>query len=244
MAIYCARTRTVYFPVPKVACTSLKTFFWTLNNGLDREERRPALISALRRWLGLYRPLPHSPGAIHGMQGYASAYFAPLKDMPAGYVSFAVVRDPAARLRSAWANRVQEMDFARFGETEAIKAAGLPLSPSFAEFIENFQAYRRLSNSALHHTDHYHRFLGKDLSYFNRIFRLEAMHEMEEFFFERAGIQIKIPRKNRTGKMKRDSRIGHEHVDMIREITASDYDMLRGLYDFDSGISRLLEEAK
>jgi len=43
--------------------------------------------------------------------------------------------------------------------------------------------------------------------------------------------------KNATPAEERDSRIGDEHVDLVRAITAPDYTLLRVFYDFDASIA-------
>ena len=203
MAIDCEITRTVYHAVPKVACTSLKTLFWTLNHEgqpVPLEERAANLLRRLRG-------RPPRPLGIHHRPGYETVSFDTARPVPRGHESFALVRDPLARLKSAWSNKVTSERFEHREEDRAIERAGLPLEPSFAEFIENYEAYRSLSGAARDHTEHYPVYLGPSRASVHRLFRMEAMAELEAWLSARSGRTITVPRENRTAADGRDATV-------------------------------------
>ncbi|MCB1418179.1 MAG: sulfotransferase family 2 domain-containing protein [Notoacmeibacter sp.] len=235
MAIDCQITRTVYHAVPKVACTSLKTLFWTLNhegNSVPLEEKAANLLRRLRG-------RPPRPLGIHHRAGYETVSFDASRPVPAGYESFAVVRDPLARLKSAWSNKVTSERFEHREEDRAISRAGLPLEPGFAEFIENYDAYRSLSGAARDHTEHFSVYLGPTRASVYRLFRMEEMPDLESWLSARAGRPITVPRENRTEADTRDASVPSALHDRLRAITRSDYDWLEGLYSFEAGLARL-----
>ena len=106
MPVTCQTTKTLYFPIPKVACTSLKKRFWELKNGRSFPNQK-TLFRRVRRHLGI----PMAEVRIQSEVGYETVDFNSLVELPAGFESLAIVRDPVARLKSAWSNKVRENFF-------------------------------------------------------------------------------------------------------------------------------------
>ena len=145
---------------------------------------------------------------IQSEVGYETVDFNSMVELPAEFESFAIVRDPVARLKSAWSNRVRENIFERHGEAQAVKDAGLPVSPTFSKFVEHLELYRQLSRPVRRHTESYTRYLGDSLARFDRIFRIENMRELEAYLTERAGFEITIPKEDRSSKKAQGNCIG------------------------------------
>lgn len=131
--------------------------------------------------------------------------------------------------------------FERHGEAQAVKDAGLPVSPTFAEFIEHFDLYRQLSRPVRRHTQSYTRYLGDSLAWFDRIFRIEKMRELEAYLTERAGFEITIPKENRSSKKRKATALGTNAIKRLREITQKEYDLVDDYYSFDVAIETLTE---
>ena len=237
MGISCERTRTFYFPMPKVACTSLKKLFWQLNTGTPFPSR-PGIYRRVLRKFRFQIEIPK----IQCEEGYETTEFDPRFVAPEGYESLVIVRDPISRLRSAWSSKVNEQVFRLHGEVAIIKAAGLSVSPSFAEFIDHFDIYRSLSHPVRRHTESYSLYLGRDLDRFDRVFRLEEMRELESYFSQRAGQSIIVPNENRSSRNVRDCRLNRESIDLLKEITHSEYELVSRYYSFEAGIEAYLHD--
>lgn len=235
MAVYCDRARTVYFPVPKAACTSLKVLFWEINNDRPRPEKMP-FFARLRRRLG---------GSIEGEtlqteEGYRTLDFDPGIEIPEGYDRLAVIRDPLARLQSAWSNKVKHRIFARHGELRALAERRLSSSPTFAEFIDRYDDYREVSVPVRRHTGTFAKYLGDDLDWYDCVFTVEQLAELEAYLRARIGNGFAIPTRNQSKPDTRDARLTKSHRDKLARILESDYRLLSRYYDLDRSMQRLL----
>lgn len=234
MAVISDRARVAYFIVPKAACTSIKSLFAELDGG----------VPAPRRGLGdrlLGRPAPKPP-SIHQVPGYVTTAFADVAPVPDGFARITVVRDPLARLHSAWSNKTGVSVFADRGEIDALSSAGVPLDPSFGAFVEHFERYRAFSRPAMVHTRPLAWHLGPDLGIYDAVFRLEALGAFEAYLSDRVGTPVTVPRENRSPTPERPLGFEARHADLARAILAPDYALLGGLYDFDASLNRFLEK--
>lgn len=137
----------VYFDIPKVACTSLKVLMWELDNGAPfRTRQEMTRLDRVRRRLGM-DTAPRVSGSIHYVPGYQTWSFARVQtlDLPEGYDRITVLRDPIARISSAWTNKMSQDVFAARDEVEDLHNEGLSDAPGFGAFIDNFERYRDIS---------------------------------------------------------------------------------------------------
>ncbi|MEZ5257853.1 MAG: sulfotransferase family 2 domain-containing protein [Ilumatobacteraceae bacterium] len=170
MTIECPTLELVYYDVPKVACTSLKTLFWEINH--DRPFRRPFLRTLESQVLWrLNVALP----VVHRAEGYLTTSFAASGARPQGYESFVVVRDPIARLRSAWRDKVSKKAFGEHDELDEMRNELLPSHPDLGTFINYFDEYRQISKPARQHTRELTWHLGPDLAVHDHVFRMEEL---------------------------------------------------------------------
>lgn len=225
MAVLSEAARVLYVVVPKAACTSLKTTF----RQLAGDPPRPGVVARL---LGR-APVRRS---VHQVAGYRTLPFESVTPPPARYEKITAVRDPIARLQSAWSNKVCASAFAARGEIEAIRAQGLSIDPSFAEFLENIETYRAISVPAQAHTRPFVWHLGPDLGWYDHVFRIEQMPTLEAYLSSRVGRPITVPRENRSDSSARPLDFEARHVDLLRRLLADDYRLLDGLYSFDEGL--------
>ena len=237
MAVLSHEFRVLYHDVPKVACTTLKTFFWEAAHG------RPFAPTARERVagrLGLGRPRHRS---IHHVPGHLTRSFARVPPPPEGYARIAVVRDPAARLHSAWRSKVSVRVFRTRGESEDLHNAFVPVDPSFGDFVDHFEAYREHSRAARVHTHPYAWHLGPDITAFDAVFRLEDLDRLRDWLEERGGRPTAFPRRNETGHDDRPNGLDAGQLARLAALTAPDYRWLGGLYDAESGIARFAAPA-
>ena len=234
MPVVCEKSKTVYFPIPKVACTSLKIFFWQVNNGRPLPIK-PGLLNALRHRLGWRVPKIQ----VQALDGYRTEDFDPGITVAEGFETVVLVRDPVRRFKSAWSNKVNQAIFRQHGELATIRDAGLPLDPTFGEFLENFSAYARVSRPVRRHTSNMVRYLGDDIRRFDRVFKLEDMPRFEQYLSDRLGHSVRIPRENRSSATSRDAALSDHHREILAALTADDYRLLEGYYQFAEAITTI-----
>ncbi len=194
----CEKTRTVYFPVPKNGSTSLRHLFFRIENGFDFVPFKINGKSQDLFWL--YR---------HNRP------FARI-EVPEGFAKIAVVRNPVARfmsnyrwLAADWKARFQEM-------------------PTIDGFIARFAEFVRLSPKARFHLATQSVHLGGDLSYFDRVFRMENMSEIEDYLTERGGMSIRLPWANKSTEL--DDAASGATIDRVIDIYRRDYALLGAYY--------------
>lgn len=207
--------RIAYFPVPKVACTSLKRAMYAIENGKDFNTAEF--------------------GGLTLQQSFPTKDFDPawLNDLD-GYWRYAVVRDPVKRVVSAYNNKIGNwsrqiaaaLDNPK--RRDRLLAAGIAPRPSLSEFAEKLEIYRRHFRPIRHHTDSFHVFLGPDLSRFDAIYRIEEMERLREDLSARIGQQVQFTRSN-TSK-RRDRNLTPKAVDALLAYTAPDYHLLSDFY--------------
>jgi hypothetical protein len=235
MAVICDRARIAYFPVPKAACTSLKTLFWEINHGRARPGR-PSFGTRMRRKFGL-----NIVGeTLQTEEGYRTEDFDPGILLPPGYERVAVVRDPLARLCSAWSSKVNRKMFERHQEVEKLEALGLNSSPSFADFVDHFDQYRVHSVPVTRHTGGFPQYLGEDLEWYTRVFPIEQLGDLETYLRQRTNADIHIPVRNKSRPELRDKSLEPRHQDKLAMILAADYRLLSNYYTFDDAIRKFL----
>lgn len=236
MAILSHKLRGAYFDITKVGTTTIKTALWRLEHGADFDGSGFARLKNKLHYKLAAKGLAR-PRSIHETPGWQNEVFALARQgIPEGYAPFTMVRDPAARLKSAWRDKVHEAQFAWRGELMDLRGEGLPTDPTFGEFIDHFEAYRMVSRPVRVHTTAYAWHLGDDLSFFDHVFRLEEISALQAWFDERAGHPVWIPHANKSGgrKAARDDRLSPAQIDRVFTLMAPDYALLGPLYDIDA----------
>lgn len=173
MTVHLPRHKLSYFSVPKVACTSLKLFFFELENGFR-----------FRRF--------QLNGRTYRVHGFAqSLQLAKTRDGAEGHTRLTVVRDPWRRILSCYTskilknNQLRESDF-----TPRQKRRGLVVNPTLDQFVEDLDAYRKASFEVRHHTQPLSHFLGRDPAFYDEIYTLGTIPQMIERV---AGIAGEVP---------------------------------------------------
>lgn len=162
MTVILPQYKFAYLAVPKVACTTIKTKLFQIENDTNLEG---LIVNG--------RPMP-----IHRL--YPTQDFSHINHARiSGFRRFAVVRDPIVRFLSAYRNRVLEKDeISHSRHCAALAARGLPLQPDLSTFIAHLEDYSVVRGIS-HHVSPMTTFLGRDPSYFERIFDIG---ETDQFF--------------------------------------------------------------
>ena len=229
MAVVSQALKAVYFDITKVGSSTLKETLWELDKGAPFKGRGIVRVGNNLRWR-LARAKLVKPRNIHEQDGYHTRKFG-LANIPVGYASFTLVRDPAARIKSAWRDKIHGNQFRWRGEEMDIENEGLPLNPDFGEFIDHFYDYRAVSRPVRVHTTPYSWHLGDDIEFFDSVFKLEAIGEMNEFLSERLGRPFPIRHENKSAPDVREANLTARQIDRLLQITEPDYALLRDMYD-------------
>ena len=164
MAIHLSRHKISYFSVPKCACTSLKHFFFEIENGFP------------------YRAFSMNGKMYHIHEFTPSPDFATIrKGAISDHLKVAVVRDPVKRIVSCYANKVVAqgaLKRARISDAQA--EAGIVRKPTIAQFVRDLETYQSLSPMIRHHSRPLSFFLGRRPEYFDRLFRMDQLPELVE----------------------------------------------------------------
>lgn len=218
MPLVLKRYPIAYHATPKVACTSIKLALYELEYGKQFESRQDENGTLLH---------------VHTWQG--SPRFTPVCN-PETYYKFAVVRDPIERFLSAFANRVvqyRELDGKHLNALQG-ELARLKPNPSLTEFISQLDLYRAASPPIRHHTESQIFFLGKDLSYYDRIFRFTELDQIPSALRDAVGAHISLPHEQRGNgpKISRDD-LSKSETQQISKFYANDYLLLTNFFPAD-----------
>lgn len=209
MTVSLPHYKLTYFPVPKVACTSIKQMFYHIREGKPfvRQKVDGKMVT------------------VHDL--YPTRSFANVAQNDiADHVRLTVVRDPRQRFLSCYSNRVLfhgELNAPHISP-EMQKAGALP-RPTLAQFIDRLDIYREASASIRHHCDPLTMFLGRDPSYFTRIFSIKQMDLFTKRVQKITDSTI-VPGHSQTGGKKL----------FVRDLTQAQRQKLRKFYEEDYDI--------
>lgn len=237
MVMVCKNLGIAYYAIPKVACTSIKSCLHELEHGAPFE--RAASGKTLHATY---------PSRQFDRQQYA---------LHADLWKFAVVREPIRRLLSAFTNKGGQLGWVevrRQNRKEAAKGLfglfagqkrkkrgkpdalpdsmnGLSLTPDPNEFFEQFPAYFETFHVVRQHTYPHAYFLGDDLRRFDKVYRIEALTELETDLSERLGQNVTVPRSNPSDRKITLDELSPKAVRVLHETTRADYEFLRDFYE-------------
>ena len=164
--IYIADLKILYIPVPKVACTTLKTQLFFLQNGYYFKSIK----------------LGSTISSIHSLSPTISQKEWVKKVKPINLENtfkFAVVRDPLQRFLSCYANRVvYHKDMQKPSVLVDIKKHSLDPIPTLDEFIEKFHLYKEISISIAHHAAPLTDYLGVDSDFYDKIYDISDIDDL------------------------------------------------------------------
>lgn len=208
------RLGIAYFGVPKVASSSIKHTLYTLEHGQAFDK------------------------AAHGGQHMHNVFPDKISVLPQkmdgldGYWKFAIVRDPVKRILSCYGNRIidyGDLRKGRFARTRAM-LLGLSMTPGLDEFILALHRYRLQSGEVRHHSNPYARFLGSDLSFFDRIYTMEELPDLTRDLEERTGQKVTLFSQKTDSTKVQLKDLGDAAFAALLRYTAADYALLRDYY--------------
>lgn len=191
----------IYYPVPKNGSTSVRSLIYEIEKGVSFPE-------------------PYNLAVLWG----AAPKFVPLS-IP-GFDRIAVVRDPIRRFISAYRNRVLYYnEISRERMRNRGVSESLPERPGIMDFISNLNEYRKIWPIA-QHTHPQTFFLGDDPRFFQRIFHLESLHELEGYISERLSRPVSLPRFRTEGPPADEIKIPPSAIDYLKKVYEADYRFL------------------
>jgi hypothetical protein len=203
--IYLAKHKLCCLTAPKVASTSLKRFFFEIENGHS------------------FKPFEANGRKFHIHDFYRKNKILP-KDQEK-ITRITVVRDPVKRFLSVFRNRVvhhRELSkefFLKHPQSE------LPVDPTLDTFIEHFEEYVSLSYSIKHHSNPLVEFIGREPALYSKIFNISELDDLENYVNRICGTSCKIPLLQRGGPRVRIDMLSDEQIKKIRRIYGEDYEI-------------------
>lgn len=199
-SIVCNTTKTVYYPVPKNASSTLREVFFEIDNGFP------------------FRPFEINGRRIDLFWLYRNQETFKAVSAPAGFESIAVVRDPVKRFVSfyKWAVTDNNCNFERVIEIN--------------EFVRDFETHLKSSPKVRFHLAPQITFIGKDLGFFDRVFQLEILRDLEEYLSKRAGVPVRLPISNPSATVKPSSTLSDASIRRIMDLYHEDYRLLAQFY--------------
>ena len=207
MSVILDEFKLSYIPVPKIACTSLKTMFFEVENGFPF---KPFRASGYPWWIHrFYESVPFEKLAHARM---------------AGHRRIAVLRDPIRRLLSCYGNRVvHHRELSKGKARKPLKRAGLPFNPDLPTFIAHLAAYCEAVPSIHHHAMPMVTYLGRDPSYFARLYAMAQLDELVSNLSDLAGHRLALQKLQTGGpRIEPDSLSAQERA-QLEAFYAEDY---------------------
>jgi hypothetical protein len=197
-----------YVAVPKVACTSIKTMLFEVENGFA------------------FQPFHANGRGFYIHNFYPSIEFGMLPQARvADHARLAVVRDPMHRVLSCYSNRVKaygELSVAKAGPKLA--AAGLPPDPELSTFIAHLDGYCAAVPDIRHHAQPQIDFLGPDAGFYTRLYNLHTLDRFVEDVIAITGRTLALERLQTLGPKISPDVLTPEQRGAIAARYAADYE--------------------
>ena len=207
MAYLLSEHRLAYFPVPKCACTSLKQLFFAVENGFPFRRFR---VQG-KKW------------GVHDLvasDGFSATDHAAIAE----WCRIAVVRDPVSRVASCYADKVVAKQALARLDPEA-ELGGLPVAPSFADFVRHLPEYQRRSVVIAKHTRPLSFFLGRDPAYFDRLVPLRDLAALAAFVTAHTNTDAVLPHRMQSPRQALPADPSHRELRRIEDLFAEDLEI-------------------
>ena len=156
----------LYIPVPKIACTTVKTHLYFVQNKVVYKPQK----------LGMNSIHIHNLSPTLEYQAWRKkALISNDKLMKAAF-KFCIVRNPIQRVLSCLSNRIVYLkDLAEVNVKKKILAANLQVQPDLDFFINNLSRYIDVSASISHHAGRLVDYLGTNAYFYDQIFDISEI---------------------------------------------------------------------
>lgn len=191
-----------YFPIPKVANTTIKN--------------------------GIREVVPGSEIIDNGNKRMS----ARLREMTRGMRRIVVVRDPVERAISGWANRViHERDVERSSISRTLLTPfGLGPKPDADTFFLNLGKYMLANNRVRRHLLPQASYLGDDLSFFDEVYRIDELDRLNADLSTLIGKPVTFGRHQTGGPKLRFSDLSRPAAEALMRHLEPDYSLLSSFY--------------
>ena len=202
MAVLCFDIALAYFPVPKVACTSIKLALFEIDHGYPITDR-----------------VGPDPGNNYIHWHLRTDAFRPdvASTFPRHFEKMVVVRDPIERFVSAYRNRIVHLREA------AHAGASLPRQPDIETFARLLPAYMRAAPMIAHHFAPQTGFVGHDLGWYDRVFRFDELPDVAAYLSDKAGRAVNLRVTQNDGPPLSVSILNPATIELLRQYYADDY---------------------
>ncbi|MBW6397575.1 sulfotransferase family protein [Roseomonas sp. HJA6] len=210
------RLRIVYQPVPKNACTTIKTMVFHADAGrpFDIAAQSSAPDGHIHH---IYPTMPADPAKLVRYDRY---------DM------IVVLRDPLERFISGYRNRIAtyrdilHTTRARPDAAKMLEEAGLPAVPDINTFAARLPFYMRVCGTTAHHFRPQAAYVSAALPLAGRPRRMEDLPEIAALLSERAGFEIPLPKLQTAGNTLPVDPLTEANLATLRRFYAADWDLL------------------
>ena len=198
-----------YFPIPKVACTSIKNALYELEFKKGFSEEQEGM---------------HIHDAFNNNQNLALCDF-----------NFIVIRDPIKRFLSAYSNRVlfhEELSESTIQDIHPSLKGEIPyFDPTITQFIENLPIYLKVL-PIQHHVQPISEIFDKarSLEQFDKIYPLESLSALEDDLSIMAGRNVRFKHSQTGGPKISLGNLNRKQMENLLEYYRKDYELLNEYY--------------
>lgn len=204
--------KLAYRPVPKIATTSVKAALAKIDPEISTQNKTAAEIAKQSHEL------------------YPTRRFGQARwHLAKGFWRFAIVRDPLSRLLSLYTNRVVASNDLR-NSAQLKKVGTLPIEPDPDYFFQNLSAYSEQVWNIRHHALPEVKFLGPDLSKFDKVYPINALPQLATDLSEKSGHDVKIPSSNSSSEKLDFGSLKPATQDDLKAMLEPRYDYLGAYY--------------
>jgi hypothetical protein len=193
-------SRTVYYPAPKSASSTLRDIFFEIENGYR------------------FKSFVINDQEVNLFWLYGHGELFKRVEVPDGYEVFTVVRDPIERFVS----------FFKWGISDNHCRLDRPVGIN--DFVANLGSYLDSSPMIHFHVSPQFRFIGKDLSFYHRIFPMEELTELGHYLSERSQKQVTVGKTNPSSRQSKSNDLTPQSRAKLIDIYSDDYALLKDYY--------------
>lgn len=215
MAVVSHRFKLVYFPVPKNACTSVKSCIYRLETGNEFSPYNTA--SGYVSIHDLY-PSVANGGA---WRGYYSSYF-----------SFIILRDPLSRFISGYKNRLLHHNaIGKKIPKGALRELKIDPRPDINSFAAQLDAYMSVSPDIKHHFLPQSNFVSRVADKVSRIVMMPEIPALMEDVSRHCGIDAGLEQMQTGGREFEADALSAQSLQAIGEFYKEDISLVRRYCD-------------
>ena len=205
----------LYIPVPKIACTSMKTFFYEIKHGTSfpSEEHREK-YKHIHKW--------------SKSQLYHEWHKKPLiqnKDLLNSAFKFCIVRDPIDRVLSCYKSRVVYHKNLHNINSQLLQNANLRVEPDLNFFIDHLDEYMTVHSGIKHHARSIIDYLGPDPKFYDAIYDISEINNTLYpcLLTKTSNIDFKIKNLQSSSNISSPSNLSASQIDRLQQLYHTDY---------------------